>query len=453
MSAVHVRLVKSVAPQYLGGVNPHWSLNSRSRLLTLYIKKEVDGKQVSLAGRELYDALVALGAECRNSKFDEFELDTTFKNVKNCLAFAKGFYSSKVTNKPKKSFTVADKFKQEFEELNKHLYFMRDLVNCAPDVLYPEELAKHVQAHLEATAKAVGKGKALKFKLTKGEELLKAGYVGTYTVGKGSERPPVLLEVDFNPTGKADAPVYVALVGKGITFDTGGYSLKPSASMLTMRSDMGGAALVSTTLALAVQQGLDKRVKLYLACAENMVSHNAFRVGDVIHYPNGVTVNVDNTDAEGRLVLADALQLASKADNGKRPALVLDAATLTGAAKIAVATDYHSLLSMDDNLVDSLTKVAKNYYERFWRLPFEEFHRGLISSPVADITNAATSGPGASTAAAFLSYFVDDYKKGWLHIDASSTFNPSAGSLAYGATGNGALTLASFLLSQVKNKN
>ncbi|WP_413699380.1 hypothetical protein ACLKMH_18165 [Psychromonas sp. KJ10-10] len=137
-------------------------------------------------------------------------------------------------------------------------------------------------------------------------------------------RPPAMLQLDYNPTGDENAPVEFALVGKGITFDSGGYSLKPSAGMAIMKSDMGGAATLAGSLALAIVNGLQKRVKLYLCCAENLVSGNAFKLGDVITYKNGVTAEILNTDAEGRLVLADGL-LAAQEDN---PSRIIDADNL-----------------------------------------------------------------------------------------------------------------------------
>lgn len=144
----------------------------------------------------------------------------------------------------------------------------------------------------------------------------------------------VLLALDYNPTGDKEAPVFACLVGKGITFDTGGYSLKQSAFMDSMKSDMGGAATITGALAFAITRGLNKRVKLYLCCADNMVSGNAFKLGDIIRYRNGKNVEVMNTDAEGRLVLADGLIDAS----AQKPELIIDMATLTGAAKTAWVT-------------------------------------------------------------------------------------------------------------------
>ncbi len=174
----------------------------------------------------------------------------------------------------------------------------------------------------------------MSYRITKGEDLREQNYMGIHTVGRGSERPPVLLALDYNPTGDKEAPVFACLVGKGITFDTGGYSLKQSAFMDSMKSDMGGAATITGALAFAITRGLNKRVKLYLCCADNMVSGNAFKLGDIIRYRNGKNVEVMNTDAEGRLVLADGLIDAS----AQKPELIIDMATLTGAAKTALVT-------------------------------------------------------------------------------------------------------------------
>nr|VUD28689.1 aminopeptidase B [Raoultella sp. NCTC 9187] len=208
--------------------------------------------------------------------------------------------------------------------------------------------------------------------------------------------PPVLLALDYNPTGDKDAPVYACLVGKGITFDSGGYSIKQSAFMDSMKSDMGGAATVTGALAFAITRGLNKRVKLYLCCADNLISGNAFKLGDIIRYRNGKTVEIMNTDAEGRLVLADGLIDAS----AQKPELIIDAATLTGAAKTALGNDYHALFSFDDALASRLLASAQAENEAFWRLPLAEFHRGQLPSNFAELNNTGSAAypAGASTA-------------------------------------------------------
>jgi len=288
-------------------------------------------------------------------------------------------------------------------------------------------------------------GSAVSYRITKGDDLRVQGYMGLHTIGRGSNRPPVFLALDYNPTGDDDAPVYACLVGKGITFDTGGYSLKQSSFMDSMKSDMGGAATVTGALAMAISRGLNKRVKLYLCCADNMVSSNAFKLGDIIRYRNGKSVEVMNTDAEGRLVLADGLIDASE----QNPTMIIDAATLTGAAKTALGNDYHALFTFDDVMAQSLMGSAVSENEPFWRLPLAEFHRSHLPSNFADLNNIASPShaAGASSAAAFLSHFVSNYQQGWLHIDCSATYRKGAvDQWAAGATGLGVRTLANLLL-------
>ncbi|AHG77925.1 aminopeptidase PepB [Mannheimia varigena] len=362
-------------------------------------------------------------------------------NLEECWAFHQGFNS--VKNQGSVEYPNLGEQQAEFDNRVKCATFVRELINEPSESLTPEKLAQQAVEFIQNIAKP----NTVSYEIIRGEELKEQGYHGIWAVGKGSINPPALLKLDFNPTGDENAPVLACLVGKGITFDTGGYSLKPSDGMSTMRTDMGGAALVSGALAFAISRGLNKRVKLYLCCAENMVSHNAFKLGDIITYRNGVTVEVLNTDAEGRLVLADGLIDASK----QNPQFIIDAATLTGAAKVAVGNDYHSVLSMDDNLTNALFSSAKDENEPFWRLPFEELHRGQISSSFADIANIGSVpvGAGASTATAFLSYFVENYQQNWLHIDASATFRKTASDLwAAGATGLGIKTIANLLLSK-----
>lgn len=366
-------------------------------------------------------------------------------DLEHCWAFHQGFNSVKQAGSVQ--YPDLGQEQAEFEARVECSIFTRTLINLPSDQLTPLELVKKAQDFLTEQAVKKGLKNAISVEVIAGEALKEKGFHGIWMVGKGSENPPAFLHLDFNPTGKDDEPVLACLVGKGITFDTGGYSLKPSDSMSTMRTDMGGAALLTGSLGFAIARGLKKRVKLFLCCAENMVSHNAFKLGDIITYRNGVTAEVLNTDAEGRLVLADGLIEADK----QNAQFILDVATLTGAAKVAVGNDYHSVLSMDDQLVDALFQSAKAENEPFWRLPFEAFHRSQISSSFADIANIGSVpvGAGASTACAFLSYFVENYQQNWLHIDASATFRKSASDLwAAGATGIGMRTIANLLLSK-----
>ncbi|WGE32654.1 aminopeptidase PepB [Actinobacillus genomosp. 2] len=365
--------------------------------------------------------------------------------LEECWAFHQGFTS--IRNAGTVNYPDLAEQQSEFDARVYCSNFTRTLINESSETLTPENLAQKATEFIsKQSIQYLGKN-AVSAEIISGEALKQHGYHGIWTVGKGSANKPALLKLDFNPSNDINAPVLACLVGKGITFDTGGYSLKPSDSMSTMRTDMGGAALLTGALGFAISRGLTQRVKLYLCCAENMVSSTAFKLGDIIEYRNGVTAEVLNTDAEGRLVLADGLIEASE----QNAQFIIDAATLTGAAKVAVGNDYHSALSMDDKLTARLFNAAKAENEPFWRLPFEEFHRSQISSSFADIANIGSVpvGAGASTATAFLSYFVKDYAQNWLHIDASATFRKTASDLwAAGATGLGMKTLANMLLSQ-----
>ncbi|MDM7861292.1 aminopeptidase PepB [Alteromonas sp. ASW11-36] len=324
------------------------------------------------------------------------------------------------------------------------LVFTRNLVNETPEVMSPEYLAKTAADWLVSLAPT-----AVSVELILGEELEQQGWTGIYNVGRGSERPPAMLVVDYNPSGDANAPVAAALVGKGITFDSGGYSIKSSEGMLDMKCDMGGAATVTGGLGLAIMQGLQQRVKLFLCCAENLISGHAYKLGDILTYKNGVTVEIVNTDAEGRLVLADGLLAAAETN----APLVIDAATLTGAAIAAVGTDYNALFSLDDELRDSMLNWARQENERTWPLPLESWHKDKCPSNFADTANSRPvkggGAGGASNAAGFLSRFVANDGRGWAHLDLASAYNSGGNNLMpAGATGQGVRTIARALLAQ-----
>lgn len=328
---------------------------------------------------------------------------------------------------------------KELEARENAARWVREITNGTPEDVSPQVLAQSAADMLQKLAPD-----AVSYRIVAGDELLKEQFVGIHNVGRGSERPPAMLQLDYNPSGDDSTPVDTCLVGKGITFDSGGYSLKPSAGMATMKSDMGGAAMVTGGLALAIARGeLKKRVRLYLCCAENLVSGHAFKLGDIIRYKNGVSAEILNTDAEGRLVLADGLIAASE----QEPRWILDAATLTGAAKMAVGRDYNSVLSFEDETAQKVLDAAASEHEKAWRLPLEKFHLEQIPSGFADIANVGADGsPGASTAAAFLARFVRDGGRGWVHMDLSGSYQPGANDLwAQGAKGHGFRTIARFL--------
>lgn len=360
-----------------------------------------------------------------------------------CWAFWQGYWS------PKGEYYVTwpmlpKAARRELDNRLQIINWVRHTINTPAEELGPEQLALSAVDIVSTVA-----NDAISYCITRADDLYDNQYMGLYTVGRGSERQPVLLTLDYNPSGNTDEPVLACLVGKGITFDTGGYSLKGSNFMDSMKSDMGGAATLTGVLALAVSRGLTKRVHLILCCADNMVSGNAFKPGDIIRYRNGKSVEVMNTDAEGRLVLADGLIDASEV----HPQFIIDCATLTGAAKIALGNDYHALFSFDNALVTALMQSANEENELFWRLPLMEFHRYHLPSNFADMSNIASGAhsAGASNAAAFLSHFVKRYRQGWIHIDSSAAYRKSAvEQWSVGATGLGVRTLANLLLTKAQ---
>lgn len=319
------------------------------------------------------------------------------------------------------------------------LLFTRQLVNETPEDLSPETLAQRAAQWLSSLG-----GDKVSYSMTVGEALKEQGWIGIYNVGRGSERPPAMLVLDYNPTGNADAPVDAVLVGKGITFDSGGYSIKSSEGMLDMKCDMGGAATVTGALGLAISQGIQKRIQLILCCAENLISGHAYKLGDVLTYKNGVTVEVVNTDAEGRLVLADGLMAATETG----APLIIDAATLTGAAVVALGSDYHGVFSLDDSAREQMLAAAKAENERFWPLPLEAFHAERCPSAFADTANSRPmkggGGGGASNAAGFLSRFVKP--QGWVHLDLAAAYHGGAtAEMPVGATAKGIRSIARML--------
>ncbi len=347
-------------------------------------------------------------------------------------AFWQGFFDARHRNRL--SFGSHSRW---LDDLIKVETWVRDLINAAPSELYPEKLISEIENFIFSL-----KGKQnITTNAYYGDELRIHNYIGTYTVGSGSSRQPGVLMIDYNPTGSST--VDLCLVGKGITFDSGGYSIKTGDYMRSMKSDMGGAATLAGVLALIILKELKLHVKLYVCTAENLISGSAYKVDDVINFPNGVSVEVKNTDAEGRLVMADGLIKSSASS----PALIIDAATLTGAAKVALGREYNAAISFDEKLSFGFKKSAESVYESAWPLPLTVKHRNEIKSDFADIANSASGEgyAGASTAAAFLSHFVRDGSP-WLHIDLSGSFLKSGtDEFLPGAKGHGVRSIVKFI--------
>ena len=325
--------------------------------------------------------------------------------------------------------------------LGKATSFARDLVNQAPNELYPETFAAEVKK------RAVGS--LVKITVLDEAGLAKGAFGGHLTVGGGSARGPRLVTLHYSPAKAGKQQKHVAFVGKGITFDSGGLAIKPAKSMTTMKCDMAGAAAVASAVFAIAELGLPVEITAHLCLAENMLGPGACRPGDVVTIRGGKTVEVNNPDAEGRMVLADGIALASE----KKPDLIIDIATLTGAAVAALGNRTAAFLSNDDNLRDAVKGIADTVGEPFWPFPLLEDIRPSLDSPVADLLQ---SGPiGVIYAGWFLGEFVGTGKNGqpipWAHLDiAGPAFNDNTpwGYTPKQGTGFGIRTLVGIAESQ-----
>lgn len=320
--------------------------------------------------------------------------------------------------------------------ISEAVHIARDLVNTPPNHLTPEIFADRVA---EEAA-----GDSVSVTVLDDQQLRDEGFGGISGVGQGSSNPPRLVVVDYNPG--PDAPK-LALVGKGITFDTGGISLKPSKSMIGMKTDMAGAATVYAAVLAIARLGLPIRVSAYLCLAENVPSHTSIKPEDVLVMRGGKTVEVTNTDAEGRLVLADGIRYAIE----QGADAVIDVATLTGAQVVALGNRYTGVMGNNDEVLEQFLKAADAADEPAWPMPIPDDYAEKLESPVADLQNARVGHPdgGMLLAGAFLREFVEDEGREtlWVHVDFAGP--ASNGGKAYdwnpsGATGVMVRTLVEF---------
>ncbi|MCW2794511.1 leucyl aminopeptidase family protein [Nocardioides sp.] len=296
-------------------------------------------------------------------------------------------------------------------------------------------------AWLADQARAVAENAGLDFTVWDEKQLAADGFGGIVGVGQASDTPPRLIRLDYSPRKTSRKTPTVVLVGKGITFDTGGLSIKPGESMVNMKRDMTGGAVVISVLAALAAVECPVRVVGLVAAAENAISGNALRPGDVVRHYGGRTTEVTNTDAEGRLVLADALAYAvDKLD----PDVIVDIATLTGAMKVAMGQRTGGFFANDDALATSLFDAANAAGEPLWRFPLAAVYEDKITSKVADSDNAP-GGPGAIVAALFLQHFVGDVS--WAHLDVASAGDSPTENYEWttGPTGFGARALLQWL--------
>jgi leucyl aminopeptidase len=318
------------------------------------------------------------------------------------------------------------------DALNQGLSFTRELVTEPANILYPETFVDRCRARMEPLG--------IEIEVLDDEQMRALGMGALIGVGQGSTRPPRLLAMRWNGGGKGRPVVFV---GKGITFDTGGISIKPAQGMEAMKWDMGGAGAVAGAMVALASRKAKANVVGVCALAENMPDGFAQRPGDVVTSLSGQTIEVINTDAEGRLVLSDAITWAQRQYH---PEVLVDLATLTGAMIISLGHEYGGLFSNDDGLADKLTAAGRAVGDKLWRMPLGDAYDKLIESPIADMKNVGPREGGSITAAQFIQRFVDSGVK-WAHLDiAGMVWADKANHLHdKGATGFGVALLDRFI--------
>ncbi|HET6553488.1 MAG TPA: leucyl aminopeptidase family protein [Dyella sp.] len=375
---------------------------------TFALLPDAGGKLVRvLVGVDAGDALGALGGLPRTLPEATYHLadEGVLKDTQQAaLGWALGAYEFTRYRKARRAparLAIAAADLKVLQPLVDATTQVRDLVNTPTEDMGPKHLADAV--------KQLGKAHKAKVREWVGDELLDANFPTIHAVGRASHRAPRLIELNW---GKASDPK-LAVIGKGVCFDTGGLDLKPADGMRWMKKDMGGAAHAIALAGLIMQAKLPVRLQLLIPAVENAVSGAAMRPGEVITTRAGITVEVDNTDAEGRLVLCDALAYASE----QKPELLIDFATLTGAARVALGPDLPALFANQDDLADQVIAAGRATNDPLWRLPLWRPYRKMLESYLADLANAGPSRhAGAITAALYLERFVPEAMP-WLHLD------------------------------------
>jgi leucyl aminopeptidase len=368
-------------------------------------------------------AQIAYGARLRSYRFDKYRTKLKPEQLPSLKKFTVLTESHGVA---KKTFAALDRVVDG-------VFLTRDLVSEPGNVLYPETLAEQAQTLSEL---------GVDVEIFDEKKLKKLGMGALIGVGQGSARPPRLIVMHWNGAKKeGEAPI--AIVGKGITFDTGGISLKPGPGMEDMKWDMGGSGVVVGLMKALAGRKAKINVVGIVAAAENMPDGNAIRPGDILTSMSGQTIEVNNTDAEGRLVLADALWYAQ---DRFKPAVMIDLATLTGAIIIALGKEQAGMFTNDDSLAEQLIAAGKATGEPLWRMPLGEGYNKQIDSDVADVKNISGSRDGgASIGAVFLERFVNGTK--WAHLDIAGMAwsKKDTATVPKGATGFGVRLLDQYL--------
>lgn len=398
------------------GKKSEFNQNKLREAVAKAIKKamQIEAKTVAfkLDGVEFdYSEQFALGAKIADYAFDKYK-------------------SEKKDNHVKEVFVEANEAEiRKAEKIASAMTFTRNLANEPAQFATPAELA------------SIACDLGLETKIYDKDECEKMGMGAFLAVGKGSAQEPKFIHMKYsvpNPKKK------IAIIGKGITFDSGGLDIKPASSMLTMKDDMSGAACVLGVMSILKELNPQVEVHGIIAACENMPGCNAYKPGDILTAKNGKTIEVDNTDAEGRLTLADALCYASELGVDE----VIDLATLTGACMVALGSNAAGIMGNDDELVKKLIKTAERSGERYWELPLWDEYFDSLKSDIADMKNTGSRWGGASTAGVFLKKFVKDVK--WAHIDIAGVafLDKPQKELIKGASGAGVRTLLNYILEQ-----
>ncbi len=397
-----------------------------------------------LAAVKCSSMTVSLGGVIAAAKVDATAAGSAFGESMGLLGWVCDEFRGKASDAAKRTKLELRADSSEFGEgvvrglaLATSANITRTLSQTPPNVATPGYMAEQ--------ARKIARKTGLSCRVFEGAELEKEKFVGLINVGKASENKPCMIRLEYTPKGAVKGKKPIVLIGKTMTYDTGGLSLKVNNGMVGMKRDKdGGCAVLGAMHAIATVIKPRVRVVALLAAAENSVSDEAYRPDDVIRYRNDVTVEVTNTDAEGRLVLADALVWACEKEN---PASIIDLATLTGGVVVALGSTYCGMFCEDDALRAKIEAAAEKSGERVWRLPMHQEYRDMMKSPVADILN---SNPNRKAhpiqGAAFLSYFVDE-KVPWCHLDIAGVHvsDKNAGMFIDGPTGWGARLLAELL--------
>ncbi|UJX27081.1 leucyl aminopeptidase [Pseudoalteromonas sp. CF6-2] len=423
-------------------IAPNGSQHQRILLVGLGEQAKLDAAKMAKLGGNVHAQLHK--AKQENVSLDFSTITDQETNAKYAAEFAHGAnlrdHRFEVYKKEKDSHLVSYTVDVEnidqavknhtlLQHIEEGVFLARDLTSEVATEMTPADFAKAAKE-----LKKLG----VKISILEPKQIKKLGMGALEAVGRGSEQGSRLVVAHYQ--GNKNTPI--ALVGKGITFDSGGYSLKTGASIARMKSDMAGAAAVLGTVKAMALAKADTNVVAVMGMAANMVSQFAVAPGDVVRTAEGLSVEIVNTDAEGRLVLSDAMWYAR---DKFKPSIMVDVATLTGSKIGAVGNDYAAIFSEDDQLVEQLTIAGKHVNENVWRLPLG--YEDALKSDIADLKNIGSHGPGATTAASFLKNFAGETR--WVHIDiAGNALNSKAkDELAEGGTGYGVRLLSNWLLN------